>query len=85
MDNFTDPLGIIPEDGLPPSNGWEIVLPGEESRRPSYLTRIASTSAEVTLPSEADFDSFLEILKESDDRLSAASDDVVVYDWQIVS
>lgn len=76
--NFVDPLGIINDDG------WETILVGEETRRGSNVNRVATTSVELTLRSEEDFDRFFAVLKASDERLSKVPDEAAHYDWQMV-
>ena len=87
-----DPLGILPDNTIPPKSqvhfdvgdGWEIILTGEELRRPKTLTRVAITRAEITFDSEANLLTFLELIKESDARLSKVPDSEVMYDWQML-
>ena len=91
QNNFIDPLGVMTE-GIPSKSdkhfnvgdGWEIILAGEEVRRPSSLKRVAITRAEVTFSSEENFIKFLEIIKETDQRLSKIPDIQVMYDWQLL-
>lgn len=82
-DNFIDVMGVLNMTPTIP-DGWELVMLGEESRRPTTLVRVAKTKVEVTLASEEDFDRFLEIIKESDEKLSAIPDNKVGYEWTLV-
>lgn len=85
-----DVLGIM-SDGLPLSSakhfnvgdGWEILMSGEELRRAKTLQRVAITRAEIQFSSEENLLKFLEILRESDERLSRVPDEEVMYDWQM--
>ena len=91
MSTFTDPLGIM-KTGFPlrskdfydVENGWELILPGEEIRRSKDLKRVAITRAEIEFNSEENLYKFLEVIRESDSRLSKIPDDEVLYDWQNV-
>ncbi|WP_299085853.1 hypothetical protein [uncultured Ruegeria sp.] len=75
-DEFVDPLGVL-GDGE-----WEMILVGEETRRGADIHRVATTSVEVTLKSEEDFERFFEIIKASDERLAKVT--APHYDWQMV-
>lgn len=87
----TDPLGIL-KDGTSlksekhyeAGDGWQIVLTGDEITRPKSLVRIAMTRAEITFETEDNFNRFLEIIKESEERMSKIPDNQVMYTWAIV-
>ncbi|WKN46531.1 hypothetical protein [Tunicatimonas pelagia] len=85
---LVDVLGVM-TDGIPLKNdshyqieGWERIMTGEEFRRSKELQRVAITRAEITFENEDDLLKFLEVLKDSDDRLSRVPDSLVMYDWQ---
>ncbi|NAW60105.1 MULTISPECIES: hypothetical protein [unclassified Vibrio] len=89
VDKINDPMGVMSE-GLPlksskhydVGDGWKLVYTGEEFRRPKSLKRVAISRVEITFDSEKNLNKFLELLKESDDRLSKVPNDEVMYDWQ---
>ena len=60
-------------------------MKGEQDRRPSSLHRVAITRVEIKFDNEQSIKKFLEVLKETDDRLSQIPDDQVQYDWQRVA
>ena len=83
-----DALGVM-ESGVPlksshydVGDGWELLLTGEELRRPKELRRVAITRVEIKFSTQENLDKFLEIIKESDSRLSRVPDNEVMYDWQ---
>lgn len=85
---LTDILGVM-TSGLPLKGdshyhveGWERVLTGEEFRRSKDLKRVAITRAELTFKNEDGLIKFMQVLKDSDDRLSRIPDSEVMYDWQ---
>ena len=85
-----DVLGVLENGHIPKrspahfdvGNGWKSILPGEESRRPKSLQRVAITRAEITFDIEEQLKKFLEVIKESDERLSKVPDSEAMYDWQ---
>lgn len=88
LKKLTDILGIM-TSGLPLRSdshyhvdGWERIMTGEEFRRSKDLKRVAITRAEVTFKNEDDLIKFIQVLKDSDDRLSKVPDSEVMYDWQ---
>jgi hypothetical protein len=79
-----DVLGVLGPDDIGAEDGWEIIMNGEETRRPKSLTRVAITRAEVTFSNEANLKKFVDVLEASDKRLRAIPDAEVRYDWQRV-
>jgi hypothetical protein len=85
-----DVLGVLDDDRNPMrsqthfdvGDGWELILPGEELRRPRSLQRVAITRVEITFSSEEHLSTFLEIIRQSDERLSQVPDSEAMYDWQ---
>jgi hypothetical protein len=65
-------------------DGWQVIMSGEDVRRAKSLQRVAITRAEIAFDSEEDLKKSLEIIKDSDARLSKVPDSEVMYDWQIV-
>lgn len=91
--SIKDPLGVLGtgETGgrdikawYDAGDGWQIVMYGEETRRPKSLERVAITRAEVTLSSNEHLKKLIEVLKASDERLAEIPDNSIMYDWQIV-
>jgi hypothetical protein len=88
---INDPLGVLSADvpfrsadRYDVGDGWTVIMTGEEIRRAKDLRRVAITRGEITFGSEEQLKSFLDILRDSDARLSKVPDAEVVYDWQLV-